>query len=137
MSKDAVREYEICAGSYVLNSHGDHILNYLGIISFYCRAEQLDSVGRVIDFGDIKTKLCDWVEENWDHKMLIFDQDPWAKILKETDSTVVLVPFNPTAENLAEYLLTEIGPAQLFDTNVELVKVKFEETRKCWVEVSE
>jgi len=43
----------------------------------------------------------------------------------------VWVPFNPTAENMAAYLLNTIGPEELTGTNVTLLDVVVEETRKC------
>jgi hypothetical protein len=45
--------------------------------------------------------------------------------------SIVFVPFNPTAENMARYLLEVIGPQQLVGTGVGLVSVTVEETRKC------
>jgi 6-pyruvoyltetrahydropterin/6-carboxytetrahydropterin synthase len=45
----------------------------------------------------------------------------------------VVVDFNPTAENMAEYLLEEVGPKQLAGTPARLIEVQIEETRKCWV----
>ena len=36
----------------------------------------LDSVGRVIDFGVIKSKLCSWLDRAWDHRMLIYYRIP-------------------------------------------------------------
>jgi len=101
-------------------------------IHFYCEAPSLDSVGRVIDFSDIKKYLCEWLEENWDHKFLVFKEDPWSAVLKETDPEgVVVVDFNPTAENMGEHLLNLVGPSQLKDSPVNLYKVHIEETRKC------
>lgn len=123
-------------------------------IHFDCKAEKLDSVGRVIDFSVIKSKLCNWLEYNWDHKMILWEEDPASFLLrsieprsyplpgtkeaKELDSTllqirssIVRVPFNPTAENMALYLLNVIGPQQLKDTGVTLFHVTVDETRKC------
>lgn len=101
-------------------------------ITFHVEAQQLDQVGRVIDFSVIKSTLCEWVEQNWDHKFLIYHKDPWAKILKDLDPTVVVVSFNPTAENMADFLLKVVGPDQL-PKEVKLVRVDLEETRKCGV----
>jgi hypothetical protein len=47
------------------------------------------------------------------------------------DDTTVTLPFNPTAENMANFLLNVVGPKQLEETGVTLVQVKIEETRKC------
>lgn len=93
----------------------------------------LDRVGRVLDFGVIGSALCQWLEDNWDHKFLVFKDDPWAPTLKELDPDgVIITDFNPTAENMADYLVNVIGPKQLPE-QVELVKCVIEETRKCSV----
>lgn len=91
----------------------------------------LDRVGRVLDFSVINSRLCQWLEDNWDHKFLIWEQDPKRFGMKALDATCVWVPFNPTAERMAEYLLYKIGPQQLTGTGCELYEVTLEETRKC------
>lgn len=94
--------------------------------------DELDALGRVIDFGIINTKLCEWLEENWDHRFLVYAQDHLKEALLGIDpSGVVVVPFNPTAENMALHLLHVVGPKQLAGTEVQLIKVVVEETRKC------
>ena len=92
----------------------------------------LDAIGRVMDFSVIKEKLCMWLEDNWDHKFLLWSQDPAVSTMAASDPAgLVVVPFNPTAENMAEYLVNFIGPLQLEGTGVVLTKVVVEETRKC------
>ena len=92
----------------------------------------LDRVGRVLDFSVINTLLCQWLEENWDHKFLVWQDDPWAGVLYDLDPDgVVLVPFNPTAELMARYLVQHIAPQQLQGTECVLVSCTIEETRKC------
>lgn len=85
----------------------------------------------VIDFGDIKTRLCQWLEDNFDHRFLIWKDDPFALQLKELDPSVVIVPFNPTAENIAEYFVNVIAPVQLKETGITLVSCELNETSKC------
>src|SRR5512140_1443914 len=64
----------------------------------------LDRVGRVIDFSVIKTKLCDWLERVWDHKLLLWCDDPFVQSMTALHKeSVCVVPFNPTAENIARY----------------------------------
>jgi 6-pyruvoyltetrahydropterin/6-carboxytetrahydropterin synthase len=91
----------------------------------------LDSVGRVMDFSVIKSRLCDWLESHWDHRFLLWNKDPAADALLRIDGTVVLLPFNPTAENMATYLLHDIGPKALQGTGITLVACTVEETAKC------
>ena len=101
-------------------------------IHFTVEADNLDTVGRVMDFSAIKTYLCNWLEDNWDHKFLVWEKDPWSETLRQLDPNgVVVVDFNPTAENMGEYLINKVGPNQLKGTGVRLVLVNIEETRKC------
>lgn len=95
-------------------------------------ASELDNVGRVIDFGVIKSRLANWLEENWDHQMIMWSEDKMLVVMPSSaKDSIVEVPFNPTAENMAKYLVTVVGPQQLRGTGVVLRKVRIEETRKC------
>lgn len=140
MSKiKATRYHDISTGHRVYgheskcsHSHGH---NYR--ITFTVESEDLDSVGRVMDFSVIKEKLCMWLEDNWDHKFLLWEKDPWVQPMSAMDPCgLVVVPFNPTAENMGQYLIDVVGPEQLKDTGVSLTHVIVEETRKCAAEVS-
>lgn len=110
----------------------------------------LDNVGRVIDFSVVKSTLCEWLEKNWDHKFLHWESDPLMLGLQKTlveenhdisgencdhfFNSLVALPFNPTAENLAAYMVEVIGPDLLDPYGVELVECRIEETSKCHVE---
>ena len=135
MKTTAFRYHDISAGHRVVGHSGKcqflHGHNYR--ITFFCSAEKLDSVGRILDFGDIKAKLCMFLENTWDHHMLLWDKDPMALAISAIDPTVILLPFNPTAENMAAFLLNVVGPEKLKDTGVLLDKVQIDETRKCSV----
>lgn len=139
----ATRYHDISCGHRVVGHENKcrwlHGHNYR--IHFYCEAEELDKVGRVIDFGVIKSRLCMWLEDNWDHKMLLWGADPFLRKdslfgnMDLVELGVQVVGFNPTAENMAKYLLEIVGEVQLRGTGVKLVKVIVEETRKCSAEV--
>lgn len=133
----AVRFHDISVGHTVTGHESKcaHLHGHNYRIHFKIAAKTgLDAVGRVLDFGVIKSILCEWLERNWDHKFLINRDDDRAEALSALDLTgVVLVDWNPTAENMAEFLLKELGPKILPD-HVELVWVKVEETYKCSVE---
>jgi 6-pyruvoyltetrahydropterin/6-carboxytetrahydropterin synthase len=100
-------------------------------VHFVCTAPDFDKIGRVIDFSVIKAKLCMWLETEWDHRFLVWQEDPFAEQLAAMDETVVILPFNPTAEKTADFLLRVMGPKLLEGTDVVLTKVTVEETRKC------
>lgn len=137
MKITAERYHDFSTGHrvYQHESKCAHLHGHNYRVHFTIEADQLDFVGRVMDFSVIKDLLCEWLEEEWDHKFLIWEKDPWAPILKETDPCgTVVVGFNPTAENMAQYLIEKIGPQQLAGTGTRLIKVRIEETRKCSAE---
>lgn len=133
MPWQAKRYHDISCGHrvYQHESKCAHLHGHNYRVHFTCEAEELDNIGRVIDFSDMKSRLCMWLEDQWDHKTLIWENDPWAKVLPEIDPTIVIVPFNPTAENIAQHLVEVIGPQQLAGTGIKLVHCDVEETRKC------
>jgi 6-pyruvoyltetrahydropterin/6-carboxytetrahydropterin synthase len=159
----AIRYHDISCGHRVVGHEGKcrHLHGHNYRVHFHCETEQLDSVGRVVDFSVIKSILCEWLEVNWDHKFLVWNKDQAInKIIREfsfdyldarllspnknpieaqvgelLDGSFVSVPFNPTAENMAHYLLTSIAPEIMVSTNVVVTKIIIEETRKCSVEV--
>jgi 6-pyruvoyltetrahydropterin/6-carboxytetrahydropterin synthase len=139
----AKRYHDISVGHRVHNHESKcaHLHGHNYRIHFTVEANELDGIGRVLDFSVIKEKLCMWLEDNWDHKFLAWEDDPLMQTLRyaavDTQSgqmveeSVVWVPFNPTAENMAEHLLHTIGPMQLVGTGAFLISVEIEETRKC------
>ncbi|QXV82383.1 6-carboxytetrahydropterin synthase [Escherichia phage KurtStettler] len=172
MSYTVIRSHEICAGHRVVGHESKcrhlHGHNYkfhfkvapkgrtdVKVIRCGTLREKggLDNVGRVIDFSVVKTTLCQWLEDNWDHKFLHWEHDPLIESLnKFVDTTtmdnmshrdqmdylgsLVSLPFNPTAENLAAYMVEVIGPQLLDEHGVQLVECTIEETSKCHVNYS-
>lgn len=165
MGYTVIRSHEICAGHRVVGHeskcrhlHGHNYKFHFKVAPKYeCGKvvtrgklveDGLDSVGRVIDFSVVKTTLCQWLEDNWDHKFLHWEEDPLIKALqvdcelcdettghdvRDFDNSLVSLPFNPTAENLAAYMVDVIGPQLLDEHGVELVECTIEETSKCHV----
>ncbi len=134
MGVSATRFHQISAGHRVCGHEGkcQHLHGHNYGFHLTCEpTEGLDSIGRVIDFSVIKELLCEWLEDNWDHHFLVWEEDLLKSFLLDIDSTVVVVPFNPTAENLAGYMVNVVGPIQLLGTGVILTKVIVEETAKC------
>jgi 6-pyruvoyltetrahydropterin/6-carboxytetrahydropterin synthase len=129
----AHRYHDISCGHRVFGHENKcaHLHGHNYRVHFDCAGE-LDAVGRVIDFSVIKSQLCMWLEDNYDHRFLVWRGDPWSEMLQQIDRDgVVLVPYNPTAENIAQYLVEHIAPQQLEGTGVRLIACCVEETRRC------
>jgi 6-pyruvoyltetrahydropterin/6-carboxytetrahydropterin synthase len=90
----------------------------------------VDSVGRVVDFSLIKQRMLAWLDDNWDHAFLIFEEDAnaLAAIRMVEPTKYVVMPANPSAENMARYLLEVVAPAVLGDLGVVARKVSVWET---------
>jgi 6-pyruvoyltetrahydropterin/6-carboxytetrahydropterin synthase len=130
----AERYHDISCGHRVVGHENKcrflHGHNYR--ITFTLGAPELDSIGRVLDFSVIKEKLCMWLEDNYDHKFLVWEHDPMLPALKElSEESLCITEFNPTAENIAQHLMDVVAVEQLAGTGCVLVECKVEETRKC------
>lgn len=69
---------------------------------------KLDSVGRLIDFSEIKKLLGGWIDENLDHNLILNENDVELVTASSKfcrNGKPYLMPGNPTSENLAEHLL--------------------------------
>lgn len=129
----AERYHDISCGHRVVGhaTKCRHLHGHNYRIHFTIEADELNELGMVLDFGDIKKYLVEWLEDNWDHKMLIWHEDPKLSVLiNNFPEDIVITGFNPTAENLAEALVVVVAP-MLLPKGTRLVKVKIEETRKC------
>lgn len=93
---------------------------------------ELDALGRVVDFGVMKEKLGQWIDDNWDHQTILWEKDRelGQAISANTGQEVYYLPQNPTAENLAIYLRDEVCP-QLFAAPLKVESVKIQETPNC------
>jgi len=100
-------------------------------------AKDLDDLGRVIDFGEVRQILGLWIDENFDHNTILsrYDQKLGDKITAETGQKIFYLDETPTAENIAKYVFKEICPKLFAGKNVKCLAIKLYETPNCYVEV--
>jgi len=134
MSLTIMRRIRFSAG-HRLHRHGGkceffHGHNYLA--EFYVTGDETDDVGRVIDFSELKRKFKGWIDEHWDHGFVLSrnDENGIAAAEMVEPSKYHLLPYNPTAENMARYLLEEVCPRLLDGTGVIATKVVIWETEE-------
>jgi 6-pyruvoyltetrahydropterin/6-carboxytetrahydropterin synthase len=58
----------------------------------------------VVDFAEIKARLKQWIDENWDHRMILEKGDPLIEVLQQQGEPVYVLDSPTTAENLARRL---------------------------------
>jgi len=95
-------------------------------------AAVVDAVGRIVDFSLIKRRLLGWIDANWDHAFILFREDVEAidAVRRSLPAKYFLLPWNPTAENMARYLLEVACPALLDDLGVIARQVSVWETEE-------
>lgn len=95
----------------------------------------LNDLGMVIDFSDVKKTIGKWIDDHWDHAMIIYDKDPlsdlWGENKELQTHKVYYMATNPTAENMARFLGVSICPGLLKIFNVEVTEVIVWETENC------
>jgi len=133
------RRIQFCAGHRVHGHEGKcrHLHGHNYVVMFTAEAK-LDKIGRVIDFGVLKERLGSWIDRKWDHGLLLWDGDTVAKAAAGAvpGQKVFYLPANPTAENMANYLLHTVGPEQMVGTGVTLTAVRIWETENCYADAS-
>lgn len=133
------RRIEFDAGHRLINHESKcknlHGHRYVLEISF--SGKKLDNVGRVIDFGVIKDIVKDWIDNNWDHNTILSldDSKLGSSIEKTTGQKIYYMPYNPTAENMAKYLFSEILPNLFIHLDVQIEKLRIFETPTCYVDI--
>ncbi len=135
---ECTRRIQFCTGHRIWGHENKcaylHGHNYVAF--FHATAPELDEIGRVIDFSVLKTRLGGWIEEHWDHGFLLHrdDREAIAAVTRIPDQKLFLMDANPTAENMARYLLETVAPRELEGLGVEVVKVVLWETENCFAE---
>lgn len=133
------RRIEFDAGHRLINHQGKckmlHGHRYALEASF--KADNLDDLGRVIDFGVVREILGSWINDNLDHNTIlsIADKKLAEEITKATNQKIYFLNCNPTAENIASHILNEICPQLFKNYQVECVAIKLYETPNCFVYV--
>ncbi|MGA2032676.1 MAG: 6-carboxytetrahydropterin synthase [Thermoguttaceae bacterium] len=122
------REIDFCYGHRLLHYEGKcrHLHGHNGKAVITISAAGLDNRGMVLDFGEIKTRLSTWIDEQLDHRMILHRDDPVVPLLEQLGEPMYLLDANPTAENIAK-LIFDVAVAQGFP----VMEVRLWETPRC------
>ncbi|MGD9867377.1 MAG: 6-pyruvoyl tetrahydropterin synthase family protein [Hyphomicrobiales bacterium] len=101
-----------------------------------CSAPGLDELGRVIDFGVIKSELGGWIDAHFDHTAILQkdDPDPAARAVIESNQAMgkpaYLLDGPPTAENIAIELAVQAARL-LRAYGITVTQIRVWETPNC------
>ena len=133
------RRLEFDYGHRVLGHEGKckHLHGHRGVAEVTVKGPRLDEVGRVVDFGEVRRLVGGWVDDHWDHNLLLNPADPLLCVVGFGDhhgrEAFEMPVGNPTAENMAECLY-HIASSLLFPKGLTVVKVRMWETPSCYAD---
>lgn len=125
------RQFTFCYGHRLVNHAGKcaNLHGHNGTVKVDLRNDQLNPQGMVADFIDIKNTIGEWIETVLDHRLILQESDPLVDVLRKCGETILVLPVEPTAENLAKLLYEK---AEDFGLPIDAVSVW--ETEKCRAE---
>lgn len=93
--------------------------------------------GMLIDFSDVSSILTTYIHDIVDHAFVIYEGDEKAKAacaVMGDEHRTVIVPFIPTAENLAKWAFEQVEPhiKTAYGNRLRLVAMHVRETPKSW-----
>jgi 6-pyruvoyltetrahydropterin/6-carboxytetrahydropterin synthase len=135
-----MRRIKFCAGHRLFKHGGkcEHFHGHNYVADFFVTGDEVDAVGRVVDFSELKTRFKGWIDAHWDHSFLISkgDANAEAALRMVEPMRYFVLPYNPTAENMARYLLENVAPEVLLGTGARATAVRIWETEDSYAEAS-
>ncbi len=125
----ATKRIDFCYGHRLLDYDGicKHPHGHNAIAEIDVRTEALDRRNMVVDFGDIKRLVKDWIDRELDHRMILRHDDPLVKALQALGEPVYLLDSNPTVERIAR-LVFDVSREQ----GLPVARVTVWETPSSW-----
>ena len=118
----AAKVISFCYGHRIVGHGGAcrHLHGHNARVEVECGKRELDDLGMVVDFTAIHDALRTWIDENWDHRMILAANDPMVEVLREQGEPVFVLDGPPTAESLAAHLFRVAEEAGLPVTRIRL-----------------
>ena len=73
-------------------------------VDVYVSSDSIGAIGYIIDFKDLKE-----ITDAYDHKVLLFKDDPLVKILMDAGQKVKMLDLNPTCECISVLMCREFA----------------------------
>jgi len=102
----SLQRIEFCYGHRLMDYGGvcRHPHGHNATAEIEIRTDTLDERNMVADFSDIKRIVKDWIDREFDHKMILRHDDPLVKPLQQLGEPVFLASANPTVEHIAKLI---------------------------------
>jgi len=107
------------------NIHGH---SYVAVARIRSTELERRSPGFVMDFGVLKRIFGDWIDEHWDHTLILNESDPLLDLVQEQECKVFGMKGDPTAERMAKHLYKLVCSFLDHRTKIDVVSVTIWET---------
>jgi len=116
------REIPFCYGHRLLKYNGKcrNLHGHNGLAVITVESNDLDELGMVMDFSQIKAVVAKWIDDHLDHRMLLHKDDPVVPMLQEMNEPVFVMQVNPTAENIAKLIFDYVSESGFPVTSITL-----------------
>lgn len=107
------------------------------VLEITASSKDLNELGMVVDFGELKDVMKGWIDENLDHNVILNKSDKALGdlVFEHTGQKIYYLDSNPTAENIALHLKSDIIPILFSEKSFRITKVKLFETPNSFVEI--
>jgi 6-pyruvoyltetrahydropterin/6-carboxytetrahydropterin synthase len=118
------QELPFCYGHRLLQYPGKcgRLHGHNGLARITLRSLELDGQGMVADFDQIERSMRSFLDETFDHRLLLHREDPLVPALRAAGEEFVAVEVNPTAENIARLIFEHARAAGFPVVEVQLVE---------------
>ena len=100
------KRIDFCYGHRLLDYDGvcKHPHGHNAVAEIEVRTDSLDARDMVCDFSDIKLVVKQWIDGQFDHKMILRHDDPLVQPLQQLGEPVFVIDSNPTVERIARLI---------------------------------
>ena len=112
--------------------HGHSYILYVTVKGCPSNPDGTPKAGMLIDFTDLKRLVNENIIDKFDHTLILRDNAPIAEEIREAYNRVMIVPFQPTCENLILHFADIIR--EKLPEGVTLHSLRLHETATSYVE---
>jgi len=100
------KSVSFCYGHRLLNYQGKcrHLHGHNARAVITLESSELDELGMVMDFSEVKQLVWGWLDREVDHTLLLHRDDPILPVLQQAGERVMVTEENPTAEAIARMI---------------------------------
>ena len=132
MSYLICKKIDFCYGHRLMEYSGvcNRIHGHNATVEIVLESKTLNKIGMVEDFTTVKDVAKQFIEETFDHRLLLRYDDPLIESLEQKNESYLEVIYNPTAENISKHIFNFLS----IHFKDILVAVRVHETNSSYAE---